>query len=295
MRLLQVYEIFMTDRKVSGFTQKTLDYYHDSAGGWVRFILSKDPEVKLSGLSQWVKTYLLELQERGTSPNTRQTYLRGIKTFVRFLHHEGYIETPVDIPKLKVPQVIIRPLSIQQMRMVLHSFDEKTFTGLRNQTLLRLLFDSGLRLMEVSDIELDDLNLEEGFVLIRGKGQKERWVPFGKETSKALWRYFKQRERFVRDGNPALFIKRDGDRLDARGVQMVFKRLRKKINLKGVRLSPHTARHSFALAYIENGGDPFSLQRILGHTTQTMTSRYINMAKRSVKAQHEKFSIGNVL
>ena len=95
--------------------------------------------------------------------------------------------------------------------------------------------------------------------------------------------------------NSYLFLNQRGKTLSARGVQIVFRSLKKKLNLDGRKLSPHLLRHSFALAYIENGGDPFSLQRILGHTDQTTTSKYVNMARSNVKAQHSKYSPGERL
>ena len=94
---------------------------------------------------------------------------------------------------------------------------------------------------------------------------------------------------------PYLFLTQRGTTLSARGVQIVFRSLKKKLNLDGRKLSPHLLRHSFALAYIENGGDPFSLQRILGHTDQTTTSKYVNMARTNVKSQHSKYSPGERL
>ena len=95
--------------------------------------------------------------------------------------------------------------------------------------------------------------------------------------------------------NPYLFLTEQGKPLTSRAIQLVFKRLDKKIKLDGVRISPHIFRHSFALAYIENGGDPFSLQRILGHSNQETTSKYVNMARSNVKAQHSKYSPGERL
>jgi site-specific recombinase XerD len=95
--------------------------------------------------------------------------------------------------------------------------------------------------------------------------------------------------------NPYLFLTRRGATLSARGIQIVFRSLKKKLNLDGHKLSPHLLRHSFALAYIENGGYPFSLQRILGHTDQTTTAKYVNMARTNVKAQHSKYSPGERL
>ena len=95
--------------------------------------------------------------------------------------------------------------------------------------------------------------------------------------------------------NTYLFLTQRGTTLSARGIQIVFQSLKKKLNLDGSKISPHILRHSFALAYIENGGDPFSLQRILGHTDQSTTSKYVNMARTNVKAQHSKYSSGERL
>ena len=116
----------------------------------------------------------------------------------------------------------------------------------------------------------------------------------GQSTIKCLWNYIKKRDVIDVNTNPYLFLTQRGTTRSARGVQIVFRSLKKK-DLVGVRLSPHLLRHSFALAYIENGGDPFSLQRILGHTDQTTTSKYVNMARSNVKAQHSKYSPGERL
>ena len=139
------------------------------------------------------------------------------------------------------------------------------------------------------------VRLEEGFVLVHGKGAKDRYVPIGRSTIKCLWNYIKKRAVIDVNTNPYLFITQTGTTLSARGIQIVFRSLKKKLNLDGRKLSPHLLRHSFALAYIENGGDPFSLQRILGHTDQTTTSKYVNMARSNVKSQHSKYSPGERL
>ena len=152
-----------------------------------------------------------------------------------------------------------------------------------------------MRLGELSQLQLTDVNLEDGFVLVHGKGGKDRYVPIGRQMVKCLWRYMKKRALTDVNSSPYLFLIQQGGPLTSRAIQLVFKRLGRKMNLDGVRLSPHTLRHSFALAYIENGGDPFSLQRILGHTDQTTTSKYVNMARTNVKAQHSKYSPGERL
>jgi site-specific recombinase XerD len=264
-------------------------FYHDSAGGFLR----STPDAAVDRISEFVSPYFLALTERELSDATRHTYWRGIRVFMRFLHAEGYVDQPIKLPTLRPPQTTIKPLSVDQVRTILRAFDSDRFTDIRNRTHIQLLIDTGLRLSESTGIEMNDLQLDDGFILIRGKGNKERWVPFGKTTKQALWRYIKQRAPLVHASAVSLFVTQEGQPLTARGFQMVLKRLSKKIDLKGVRLSPHTLRHSFALQYIEAGGDPFSLQRILGHSTQAMTAKYINMARSNVKAQHERFSPGD--
>ena len=187
------------------------------------------------------------------------------------------------------------PLTPAQMRKVLHSFNSNTYLGLRNYTIVRLFLDTGMRLGELSRLQLNEVNLEEGFVLVHGKGAKDRYVPIGRSTIKWLWNYIKKRAVIDVNTTSYLFLTQRGTALSARGIQIVFRSLKKKLNLDGRKLSPHLLRHSFALAYIENGGDPFSLQRILGHTDQTTTAKYVNMARSNVKAQHSKYSPGERL
>jgi len=152
-----------------------------------------------------------------------------------------------------------------------------------------------MRLGELSQLKLTNVNLEDGFVMVHGKGGRDRYMPIGREMVKCLWRYMKQRALTDVNSSSYLFLTQQGRPLTSRAIQLVFRRLGKKIDLDGVRLSPHTLRHRFAIAYIENGGDPFSLQRILGHTNQETTSKYVNMARSNVKSQHSKYAPGERL
>jgi integrase/recombinase XerD len=295
MLIQKAYDLFLADRKISGCSPKTLYFYRDSAGKFTKYIVDNEGNIEVNRINEFITPYFLFLQDRKISQTTRHTYYRGISTFVRFLHSERYIDQEIRLPKIKCPKTAIKPLSPEQMRKALQSFNTKRFTGLRNKTILFLFLDTGMRLSELLNIELHEINFDDGFILLHGKGQKERWVPFGKEARRLLWDYLKQRERVTKAEESALFITQKGEKLTVRGLQMVFKRLGKKLNLSGIRFSPHTFRHSFSLAYIEAGGDPFSLQRILGHSTQAMTAKYVHMAKNNVKAQHNKFSPGDRL
>ena len=149
-----------------------------------------------------------------------------------------------------------------------------------------------MRLGELSQLQLNEVNLEEGFVLVHGKGAKDRYVPIGSSTIKCLWNYIKKRAVIDVNTTSYLFLIQRGTALSARGIQIVFRSLKQKKLVDCENLSPHLLRHSLALAYLENGGDPFSLQRILGHTNQETTSKYVNMARTNVKSQHSKYSPG---
>ena len=164
----------------------------------------------------------------------------------------------IRLPKVKQSHNAISPQNPTQMKAILHSFDTNTYLGVRDYTIVRLFLDTGMRLSELSQLQLNEVNLEEGFVLVHGKGAKDRYVPIGRSTIKCLWNYIKKRAVIDVNTNPCLFLTRRGTTLSARGVQIVFRNLKKKKSLDFENLSPHILRHSFALAYIENGGDPLA-------------------------------------
>jgi len=295
MDIRRCYELFLTDRKISGCSEATLRFYEYVIGKLLRFIEENDLDSSVESIHQHILPFFSHLQQQDLSASTYHTLFRGLRAFTRFLYQENYVKNEIRLPKVKQPHTTISPLNPSQMKAILHSFDTKTYLGMRNYTIIRLFLDTGMRLSELSQLQLNEVNLEEGFVLVHGKGAKDRYVPIGRSTIKCLWNYIKKRAVIDVNTNPYLFLTRRGTRLSARGVQIVFRSLKKKLNLDGRKLSPHLLRHSFALAYIENGGDPFSLQRILGHTDQTTTSKYVNMARSNVKAQHSKYSPGERL
>ena len=292
MNITRCFELFLTDRKISGCSEATIRFYEYVIGKLLRFVEENNLDSSVESTHQHILPFFSHLQQQNLSPSTYHTLFRGLRAFTRFLHQEGYVKAEIRLPKVKQPHTTISPLNPSQMKAILHSFDTKTYLGMRNYTIIRLFLDTGMRLSELSQLQLNEVNLEEGFVLVHGKGAKDRYVPIGRSTIKCLWNYIKKRAVIDVNTNPYLFLTRRGTPLSARGIQIVFRSLKKKLHLDGRKLSPHLLRHSFALAYIENGGDPFSLQRILGHTDQSTTSKYVNMARSNVKSQHSKYSPG---
>ena len=128
-----------------------------------------------------------------------------------------------------------------------------------------------------------DVHLEDGYLKVMGKGQKERIVPFGSSSQKSLYHF---RPEPVHDGIENFFLTLDGQRLSNNALQLIMKRLGMRSGVK--RLHAHLLRHTFAVNYLVNGGDVFTLQQILGHTTLEMVRRYVNLANAHVMTQHKR-------
>tara|TARA_A100001037_G_scaffold256541_1_gene242738 strand:- start:45 stop:821 length:777 start_codon:yes stop_codon:yes gene_type:complete len=258
MEIYRCYDPFITDRKISGCSEATLRIYDYVIGKLLRYIRENDLDLSVESIHHHILPFFSHLQQRDPSASTYHTLFRGLRAFTRFLHQEGYVKDEIRLPKVKQPHTTISPLNPCQMKAIVHSFDTKTYLGMRNYTIIRLFLDTCVRLSELSQLQLADVTLEEGFVLVHGKGAKNRYVPIGRSTIKCLWNYIKKRAVIDVNTNAYLFLTQRGTALSARGVQFVFRSLKKTLNLDGRKLSPHLLRHSFALANIENGGDPFS-------------------------------------
>ena len=165
-------------------------------------------------------------------------------------------------------------------------------SGYRNLTIILLLLDSGIRVNELVNIDISDLDLTEGYIKIRkAKGSKERLVPVGSIVQKSLWKYINQyRPQPLTRKVTMLFLSEYGLPLTKSGVQQMLRRYGRIAGVTGVRCSPHTFRHTFAKNYLLNGGDIFSLQKILGHSSLASVRIYLNLFAADLKKQHQRFS-----
>ena len=170
MDIRRCYELFITDRKISGCSEATLRFYEYVIGKLLRYIEENDLDSSVESIHQHILPFFSHLQQQNLSPSTYHTLFRGLRAFTRFLHQEGYVKDEIRLPKVKQPHTTIAPLNLSQMKAILHSFDTKTYLGMRNYTIIRLFLDTGMRLSELSQLQLNEVNLEEGFVLVHGKG-----------------------------------------------------------------------------------------------------------------------------
>jgi len=290
--LSRAFKAFLLERQIAGATITTIETYRTQLkpfGAWC-----SRSGLDLPALSTDIlRSYLASRQQ--LSPSALHEAARRLKTFFRWSAKESICEdlgAQVRLPKQ--PRKIIPSLTVPQVHALLAVGKGDAFVGRRNEALLRLLIDSGLRISEALGIKLNDLDLEGGRALIQGKGQKQRFVPFGPRTAKALLQYMHSRERLFPTLD-VLFVGSNGQGLKCRHAQQHLKRLAHRAGIENIRVSPHTLRHTFATWYLRSGGDVFSLQRILGHTSLAMTRRYVDLVDADVTATHAKFSPGNLV
>ena len=184
MDIYRCYELFLTDRKISGCSEATIRFYEYVIGKLLRFIEENNLDSSVESTHQHILPFFSHLQQQDLSASTYHTLFCGLRAFTRFLHQEGYVKDEIRLPKVKQPHTTISPLNPSQMKAILHSFDTKTYLGIRNYTIIRLFLDTGMRLSELSRLQLNEVNLKEGFVLVHGKGAKDRYVPIGRSTIK---------------------------------------------------------------------------------------------------------------
>jgi site-specific recombinase XerD len=200
---------------------------------------------------------------------TVQRYFITLKAFFRWAIEEGFAtDNPTDGIKLgRIRQKVIRGLSPDQLKLLLNSLKDREAEDARNKALVLILIDCGLRVTELANLRVEDIDLNRGILSVMGKGSKQRLARMGLKTQKTLWKYMMLR------GSSAiwLWINQHGDRLTTTGIQQMVKKLGKRI---GIPLHPHLLRHTFAISFLRNGANTFECQYSLGHSSLEMTRRY---------------------
>jgi len=284
--------MFLRDCKIRNLSEHTLKYYKNELIGFRSLLeaqgLSTTPEkVTLKIIKENVILYMMEtLERKETSINTR---LRAIRSFFNFLEKERMItENPAkELSLIQQKKEVIETFSREQLRTILRQPNLETFTGLRDYTLMLFLVETGVRVRELTEISVRDIRWEDSQVLINGKGYKDRLVPIQTTTKRQLRKYIAVRGDVKSD---ALFVTIDNTPLTIRQVQERISKYGRMANIKDVRCSPHTFRHTFAKMSVQNGADVFALQAVLGHTSLEMVRNYVNLFSSDVFESHKRFS-----
>jgi len=234
-----------------------------------------------------VRGFLSQLYEKGLSKTSVARALAAVRSLYRWLAREGVVEQNpaklVSTPKL--PQKLPRVPTIEEINSVLDGRmpDAAAFPE-RDQLMLELLYGCGIRNSELTGINIDDIRLSAEAILIRGKGKKERYVPFGGSAKSALIAYLPERQKALAElhkSTPALLINRRGGRLTTRSVGRIVKKI---AIAKGLSpdVHPHTLRHAFGTHMLEEGADLRAIQELLGHERLATTQRYTQLSMKHV-------------
>lgn len=228
------------------------------------------------------------------SDHTVLAYHRALSAFFNRLEaDEKLARNPMRrVPRPKVGQYLIKPFTEEQLKKLFEQPDATKFTGLRDLALMCFLLDTGCRISECLTLTLEELDLERRLVRVLGKGKKERLVPFGARTCAWMERYFEKRHKS--DVSPYVFVNQYGEQLTVSAMSHRIAQYGRRAGIRGVRVSPHTFRHTFSLNWLvgngEYKGDTLSLQRILGHSTPAMTQRYVHLAGQDLRKLHDRLS-----
>ena len=275
-----------------GASQNTLAAYRRDLAGYTAFLARARCPIERADRSVLV-AYLGALRRRGLGGRSVARHLSSVRGLYRFLLAGGairrdpteHLESPQ--PARRLP----RTLSEGDVAAIVEAPDTSRPDGLRDRALLELLYACGLRASEAIAVNVDDVNLEGGYVLATGKGSRQRLVPMGAQAVEWIRRYLAAgRPHLVKRGAPgALFVNRSGGALSRQAVWQLLKRSARRAGVRAAAVSPHTLRHSFASHLLEGGADLRSVQAMLGHADISTTQIYTHLSSSAVRDMYRAF------
>jgi len=238
-----------------------------------------------------IDKFLKYLLDKGYLPATKARKLASVRSFVSYLHAEGFIQSdPTDlIPNPKRSKRLPRVLKFSDVKALLELplNISSSAEAMRDAAMLQIAYASGLRVSEIIGLDVEDIDFTAESVRCLGKGSKERVVPVHKKALESIDIYlFKGRKKFKHEGIKALFLNKRGDRLTRQGFWGIVKKYARIIGLENT-MTPHTLRHSFATHLLEGGAPIRHVQELLGHASISTTQIYTHLAVEFVRDQYD--------
>jgi integrase/recombinase XerD len=277
-------------RVEKGLAQNTVSAYEIDLRGLLKYLEAGNlgiQRVNREHLSIYIQTLYQDL-----SPPSIRRKIASLKSFFRFLLMDGYL--PADpTENLESPrtwQTLPKYLTGSQVEELLEQPDLRKRQGLRNRCMLELLYATGLRVSELVNLKVIDLDLEKEIVRPVGKGDKERIVPYGGPAGRFLGNYLAvTRPQFLKEGTSAfVFLTQQGGAMSRQYFWMLLNRYARELGWKG-KLGPHMLRHSFATHLLANGADLRSLQLMLGHADISTSQIYTHVTRNRLRQVYAKF------
>ena len=275
-----------------GLSKNTIEAYGHGLNRFLDYLQGKGIHEILNVGKFDVRAFLLTLKRKGLSAKTVVRNLVAIRTFFRFLVQEGILETnPIEeIESPKIAKTLPEILTLKEVEQLLEQPNLQSPLGIRDRAMLEVLYATGMRVSELTQLPINQVNLEGGYVLIFGKGSRERIVPLGSESIKWLTFYLKTVRGRLAKGKESrfLFISRWGREMSR---QRFWKNLKEYGRRAGIRkrVTPHLLRHSFASHLLERGADLRSVQMMLGHVDISTTQIYTHVTGERLKKIHQRY------
>jgi integrase/recombinase XerD len=257
-----------------------------------RFFLNVNKIKKILNVSNDQILYFLEFLYKTQNSSSVSRILSTLRTFYKYLVRDGKIQkNPFSsIKNPKLPKKILEILDEQEVKKFLESIPSSSYLELRDKAMLELLYSCGMRVSEIVDLKLSDIDFDEGLIRFIGKGNKERITPVGDTAKDCLEKYIRaarynlERER----KSESVFLNKNGQKITRQGFWKILKKYAGKVNISK-NLYPHLFRHSYATHMLERGADLRIVQELLGHSSISTTEIYTNINKKHVKETYFKY------
>lgn len=303
-----IYNRFMEIKRSEGMSPRREEMFLQHKKYFIEFLRKKGhPElmedITTSVLRDWMiyqqeqyvvyQTHVRGGKRKGLAPKTINTRLRDMKHFFNVAVENGWVERneAAIIKPLKEQIDTVEGLTEVQVKAMLKACNQKTYTGFRDYVMIMLAVDTGLRQGEMLSITPKNIDFELGVIKVEediAKNGKARIVPVSRKVLVLIQKLFYENE--LSFGSDKLFLTGYGQPMTGRGVVRQFTTLRKKAGLDGIKATCHALRHTFVKFYVQAGGDPFTLQRILGHSRMDIVRVYVQMNASDLVDAHKKFS-----
>lgn len=274
-----------------GLSKNTLGSYEDDVNKIIRFLA--DEKIALRDVTlEVLQSFVAQLHDLEISPRSQARIISGVKSFFKYLKIEDYIEENptllLEAPRMgmHLPEI----LSVEEIDNMISCIDMSKPEGQRNRAIIETLYGCGLRVSELVDLEISKLFFEEGYIVVKGKGSKERMVPISEVAVEEIKHYLDERKHLdvVTGEENILFLSYRGRRLSR---VMIFYIIKKLAALAGItrEISPHTLRHSFATHLLEGGANLRAIQQMLGHESISTTEIYIHIDRTRLREEILRF------
>lgn len=287
-----LWQQFAYHLRIKRRSRNTLSNYDVTRRTLYRFLEAEGVPDELSMLTVGhLRGFLVWLEGQGLGPGGIHAHGRAVKAVFNWAEQEEIItrnpakrlELP-SLPKERQPTVTVE--TVRRLQRACKGSEQP----LRDVALILTMFDTGLRVHELIGLTLDDLLFERGLLRVTGKGAKQRFVPIGSKTMSAVSAYLRRERRQKHAGVRNAFLSRCGEGLTRGGVGIRLAKLARQIGVGRDQCAPHAFRRGFAVEFLRNGGDVFTLQQIMGHSSLEMTRRYVTFLDDDLKAAHLRFS-----